>query len=53
MEMFFGHLVIGRRGPGSHLELTWRWSGPEFDKNPSIRDDIAFITKLHTKTKMA
>ena len=19
------------RGPGRHLELTWRWSGPEFD----------------------
>ena len=26
-------LNLSWRGPGRHLELTWRWSGPEFDNS--------------------
>ena len=29
-------LRLNWRGPGRHLKLTWRWSGPEFDNKMEL-----------------
>ena len=33
-------------GPGMHLELTWRGSGPEFDNFQPVNDVVNFCTSV-------